>query len=389
MLLEKMVVADDDSYEGVKGHKLKVNSVAGGYFASKSSFPAPRFAASSAIKFRIKGIGTSVENPVFFEFQAYAEGRKAWRWRKVSISSNVWQTVELPTRYFRHSPNAYLSWKDTRRFAFLFRNSGSIELDSIELVDAHAHTFPSELSLGEISLLAFNHKGTIHQQKNFAILSDEPRLNSSETFSELDRLLKMILKDFPGIKATNNPIPLLVFSKEKRFRTFWTDLALKFNSQGPVPTSDGYAMLGVAGSFYDSSQGSVRPVFLHEACHALIARIFGIASNGNWLQEGLANHYQLRLGNKNTKPFAKNLLKMRRIIPLSKLLDGNMVAIEHYSQTALVIEWMISTRKDLLFRAIRAMAENGSLNIKDIAHSHFGKNISELEKEWILWLKSL
>ena len=389
MLLKKMVVADDDSFEGVKGHKLKVNSVAGGYFASKSSFSAPDFAASSAIKFRIKGIGTSVENPVFFEFQAYAEGRKAWRWRKVSINSNVWQTVELPTRYFRHSPNAYLSWNDTRRFAFRFRNSGSIELDTIELVDAHSNTFPSELSLEEISLLAFNHKGSIHRQKNFAILTDETRLNSSETFTELDRLLKMILMDFPGIKAPNRPIPLLVFSKEKRYRTFWTELALKFNSQGPVPTSEGYAMLGVAGSFFDSSQGSVRPVFLHEACHGLIARIFGIASNGNWLQEGLANHYQLRLGNKNTKPFAKNLLKMRQIIPLSKLLDGNVVAIEHYAQTALVIEWMISTRKDLFLPAIRAMVENGSLNIKDIADSHFGKNISELEKEWILWLKSL
>ena len=39
-------------------------------------------------------------------------------------------------------------------------------------------------------------------------------------------------------------------------------------------------MLGIAGSFYDPAQGSVRPVYLHEACHALIARTFGLASQG-------------------------------------------------------------------------------------------------------------
>ena len=289
MFLERTAVPGDVRHEGVTGRMLKVKAVAGGYFASKPDFPAPRFEASSAVKFRMKALGASEEEPLVFEFQAYAKERKAWRWRKVTIDSTGWQTVELPTRYFRHSGSAYLPWKETRRFAFRFRNAGRIELDGIELVDAPVDTHPSTISLEELARLAFGPKGRIHRSGSFAILTDEPRLKPAETFAELDRMLNMFLADFPGAKLPAQPIPLLIFSNESRYRSFWGDLSAKFNSQGPVPPSGGYAMLGIAGSFYDPAQGSVRPVYVHEACHALIARSLGIASQGGWLQEGLAN----------------------------------------------------------------------------------------------------
>ena len=188
-------------------------------------------------------------------------------------------------------------------------------------------------------------KGRIHRSGSFAILTDESRLKPAETFAELDRMLKMFLADFPGAKLPAQPIPLLIFSKESRYRAFWGELAKKFNSQGPVPQSGGYAMLGIAGSFYDPGQGSVRPVYLHEACHALIARTFGLASQGGWLQEGLANYYQLRWGKKDTGVFAQNLLANRRLVPLGKLLDGSPVGMKNYAQVALFIEWILATRK--------------------------------------------
>jgi len=388
MLLERTAVPGDVRHEGVIGRMLKVKGVAGGYFASKSDFPAPRFDASSAVKFRINAFGVSKQQPLVLEFQAYAKERKARRWTKVSIDSTGWQTVELPTRYFRHSLAAYLSWEDTRRFAFRFLNAGRIELDTIELVDAPVATHPSDLSLEELSRLAFGSKGKVHRSGNFAILTDEPRLKPGEIFAELDRMLEMFLADFPGAKLPAQPIPLLVFSTQARYRSFWGDLSGKFNSQGPVPPSGGYAMLGIAGSFYDPAQGSVRPVYLHEACHALIARTFGIASQGGWLQEGLANYYQLRWGKKDTGVFAKNLLAKGRMIPLGKLLDGNTVEMKNYSQVALFIEWILATRKERLLPAIRAMAKRGSTALEPIAQTHFGGSLPRLEKEWINWLKT-
>lgn len=388
MFLERTNVPGDVRHEGVNGRMLKVKAVAGGYFASKSDFPAPHFDASFAVKFRMKASGASEEQPLVFEFQAYAKERKAWRWRKVSIDSTGWQTVELPTRYFRHSPAAYLSWENTRRFAFRFRNAGRIELDTIELVDAPVDTHPSTLSLEEISKLAFGNKGKIHRSGNFAILTDEPRLKPGETFAELNRMLNMFLTDFPGVKAPAQPIPLLIFSKESRYRAFWGELAQKFNSNTSAPTSGGYAMLGIAGSFYDPAQGSIRPVYIHEACHALIARTFGIASQGGWLQEGLANYYQLRWGKKDTGVFAKNLLAKGRMVPLGKLLDGSTVELKNYAQVALFIEWILASRKERLLPAIRVMAKQGSTAFEPLAKVHFGGSLSRLEKEWIRWLKT-
>jgi hypothetical protein len=388
MSLERTAVPGDVRHEGVTGRMLKVKAVAGGYFASKSDFPAPRFDASSAVKFRMKAPGASEEEPLVFEFQAYAKERKAWRWRKVSIDSAGWQTVELPTRYFRHSPAAYLSWEETRRFAFRFRNAGRVELDTIELVDAPVDTHPSDLSLEEISKLAFGNKGKVHRSGNFAILTDEPKLKPGETFAELDRMLNMFLADFPGVKAPAQPIPLLIFSTQARYRAFWGELAQKFNSNTPAPTSGGYALVGIAGSYYDPAQGSVRPVYVHEACHALIARSFGVASQGGWLQEGLANYYQLRWGKKDTGVFAKNLLAKGRMVPLGKLLDGNTVELKNYAQVALFIEWILATRKERLLPAIRAMAKQGSTALEPIAQTHFGGSLPRLEKEWISWLKT-
>ncbi|MBN38284.1 MAG: hypothetical protein CMI29_07440, partial [Opitutae bacterium] len=117
MLLERVGVAPSVRHEGVVGRMLKVKAVAGGYFASKSDFPDPRFVASSGLKFRINASGVSKQQPLVFEFQSFAKERKAWRWTRVSIDSTGWQTVELPTRYFRHSGAAYLPWEETRRFA--------------------------------------------------------------------------------------------------------------------------------------------------------------------------------------------------------------------------------------------------------------------------------
>ena len=147
-------------------------------------------------------------------------------------------------------------------------------------------------------------------------------------------------------------------------------------------------MLGIAGSFYDSAQGSVRPVYLHEACHALIARTFGLASQGGWLQEGLANYYQLRWGKKDSGAFAQNLLAGRRLVPLAKLLDGSPVGTKNYAQVALFIEWILATRKERLLPAIRAMAKQGSSSFAPIAQAHFGTSLVVLEREWIDWLKT-
>jgi len=207
MYLERIEVPAEVRHEGVERSMLQVDAVADGYFASKPNFPRCRFHAATTVKFRVQAPKASAQNPLVFEFQVYALERKAWRWRKVSIDSPEWRTVELPTRYFRHSPAAYLPWEETRRFAFRFRNAGRMYLDAIELEDASFLTRPGELSLKEISTLALGEKGKIHTGRHFAVLTDGARLKPAEALAALDQMLASFLADFPELTAPDKPIP--------------------------------------------------------------------------------------------------------------------------------------------------------------------------------------
>ena len=298
--------------------------------------------------------------------------------------------MELPTKYFRHSPAAFVPFEETRRFAFRFRVAGRLHLDGIELVEGGFGTRPSELSLEEIGKMAFGTKATIHRGKTFAVITDEPRLEVKDTLAALDELLVMVLADFPELKAPKSLSPLLVFSDEIRYRAFWRELAEAFTSQGPKPDSDGYSMLGIAGSYYDPRQGSVRPVYVHEACHALMTRLLGISSEGDWLHEGLANYYQLRFTKQNFGTIAKTLVAQRRLIPLPRLLNGQAISMQSYAQSALFIDWIMSnsTRKARFLPAIRSMAKSGSTLFDPAAKIHFGASVQRIEASWMRWMQS-
>jgi hypothetical protein len=149
-------------------------------------------------------------------------------------------------------------------------------------------------------------------------------------------------------------------------------------------------MLGIAGSYFDPAQGSTRPVYVHEACHALMARLFGIASQGGWLHEGLANYYQLRWVKQDTRAMARNLIAKRRVVPLQNLLNGRPIGIENYAQSALFIEWIMveSTRKARLLPCIRFLANRGSTAFEPASKIHFGAGVERVQNAWIAWLKA-
>ncbi len=388
--LERVSVPPGVKHEGVERRMLQVVASVGGVFASTPDFPRCRFHAATAVKFRVEAPGATASNPLVFEFQVYATERRAWRWMKVTIDAPGWRTVELPTKYFRHSPAAYLPWEETRRFAFRFRNAGRLNLDTIELVDASFTTRPGELSLEELGELAFGAKAKIHRGKTFAVITDEPRLKPDETMAAVDEMLAMVLADFPTLKAPKTPSPLLIFSAEVDYRAFWGKLASKFSSDDPTPESDGYSMEGIAGSFYDPRLGSVRPVYVHEACHALITRLFGISNEGEWLHEGLANYYQLRWAKQDLRGIAKTLVAQRRLISLEGLLSGRPIGMENYAQAALFIEWIMAnaTRKERFLPAIRYMAKQGSTAFDPAAKIHFGASVQRIATSWFRWIQS-
>jgi hypothetical protein len=102
----------------------------------------------------------------------------------------------------------------------------------------------------------------------------------------------------------------------------------------------------------------------------------------------MANYYQLKWGQKDTRVYAKNLLSNDQIVPLSNLLNGRRVGMKNYAQVVLFYEWILTTRKKELDAVIREVAKQGSSNIEPLAKAYLGKSIVGLEKEWIQWLKT-
>jgi len=388
MVLQRSIVRNTVLHDGVEGKMLKVVASKGGYFATKSNLPSFSFELFKEIKFRINAKNASVQEPIVFEFQVFATDREAWRWRKVEITKPGWQTVVLPTRFFRHSSFAYLKWDQTRRFAFRFRNAGVVEIDKIELVDDSSGSLGSQLRANELSTIAFEGKSKVFRSGNFYVISNVPDFEGEKILDSLNEFKDLFYSDFPTEVEEDLFIPLLIFDSKQKYQKFWTILSEKFNSLSPTPTSDGYAMLGIAGSYFDSALGFVRPVYIHEVCHALIARRFGIASQGGWLQEGLANYYQLKWGQKDTRVYARNLLINGQIVPLSNLLNGRRVGMKNYAQVVLFYEWLLSTRKEGLDAVIREVSKQGSSNLEPLAKAYLGQSIVHLEEEWIQWLKT-
>jgi hypothetical protein len=390
MRLERVLVPVTVKHEGVDDNILQVDAVAGGYFATQPNFHRRRFHAATAVKFRAEAPNATAANPLVFEFQVYSTERRAWRWRKVTIDGPGWRTIELPTRFFRHSPSSHVKWEETRQLAFMFRNAGRLNVDMIELVDAPYGDFPAELLPKEIGRMAFGSKARIHRGKHFMIITDEPRLKPTLTFEALDHMKSLLMADFPGLRSPPRPPVLLIFSKEARYREFWGQLAEAFNSTGPRPESDGYSMLGISGSFFDPRQGSIRPVFAHEGCHALLTHAVGLASEGDWLQEGLATYYQLRCGKQDLGPLAKRLIAERSLVPLGQLLNGKPIDVAQYAQAALFIDWIMAhpTRKARLLPAMRAMAKQGSTNFSSVSKAQFGADLATIQPIWLRWLQS-
>ena len=74
MFFEGAAVSKDALHEGVAESMLKVKAVAGGYFASKSDFPDPRFVALR-VKFRINASGVSKQQPLVLSSNPSPKGK--------------------------------------------------------------------------------------------------------------------------------------------------------------------------------------------------------------------------------------------------------------------------------------------------------------------------
>src|SRR5205085_11974101 len=90
---------------------------------------------------------------------------------------------------------------------------------------------------------------------------------------------------------------LLIFDSDEERVEFFGRLSEAWRAQIRPPSAQGYTVHDIATATYKKELGVHRPVYLHEAVHAIVARdlrlLPGHGPTGA-LQEGIANYFQLR-----------------------------------------------------------------------------------------------
>jgi hypothetical protein len=139
----------------------------------------------------------------------------------------------------------------------------------------------------------------------------------------------------------------IVFETADEYRQFIPRMARRFNLRIDPPDSDGYTLEGISVSSWSEKFGSLRPVFVHEFLHGYLSRTARLPLRGDWLHEGLATHFQLRLHPQDdlSQVIAAGLSSAERALPLNQLCDGRRIPTNRYWQAATLCQLLLSEPK--------------------------------------------
>ncbi|MEM7453950.1 MAG: hypothetical protein AAF456_06290 [Planctomycetota bacterium] len=387
--VSRIEVPSDVRHEGVSGRMIEVVSRGPCALISNNGLEQTPYTDGSAIRFRACVPDLEADGTFVFEFRAWHEEMptRAHMLSKIEVAERGWKTYELPLPWFRPQSDNWMQWEEAGQYGFMFRGSGRILIDNVELVDA-TREFPSERSPEDLRAVAFGEGGSILRGDHFSIISDAEQLEPDVLMGQLVILFEMIKEDFPDVESPAPTICLIVFETEQGYREFWPRLGEMYKATVPVPQSSGYTLFDIPASFYLEQYESVRPVYLHEVTHALLTRTFGLAGNGNWVQEGLASHYQTRWSEQDLFELIRPLVEQDSLGSLEEICAIEQLPLNRYGEAAMLVRWLLQDekRRPQFIELISDQSPARSLEIADVCRGYFEVSVAELESEWKAWL---
>jgi hypothetical protein len=188
------------------------------------------------------------------------------------------------------------------------------------------------------------------------------------------------------------PVALLIFQEPEHFGDLFKRLGEQWRATITPPKAHGYTIQDVAASTYEERLGPRRPVYLHEAVHAIVARdlrlVIGHAPH--WpLHEGIANYVQLCAfphsidRSAYVKAFANDIDPTGRgfFKPL-EVLFAKRGTTREYAQLASVVAYLVERDRPLLAALAKGLADGQSAS--DVLAKH-GTTWAKLQDAWIEW----
>lgn len=269
---------------------IDLDAKARSFLYTRSGVLPKGLAGFSHVQFTVR---SAQKNDAAVELQFLERGGKAKFWRKVDLLGGGETTVEIPLRFFRMSSGVRPHWDEVLYFGVFFRDDFRGQIVDLALVakdESGAWMHPSH-----VRDLAFGDKeSTLVQREPLAVITDVKALDAAKLAAHMERVDAWLRNKLPGLGRPDSPPVLVVFEDNKGYQGFHERLGKAINARISAPTTDGYAVLGIASSTAAKNPNDFRPVFAHEFTHVFLDKVVGIPSErGDWFQEGFATLVQL------------------------------------------------------------------------------------------------
>jgi hypothetical protein len=314
--------------------------------------------------------------------------------RQVKLeNTDRWQAFELPLAQFRWAA-ILAGWQDTREIGLVVETKvDSVGIDEIRLLPAAA-----EKPVDQLRRLAFEGRDSRSAEADGVLVATDATKQIAEadlqrTLGHARRARALIHRTFgDAVRPVGPPSQpaVLIFADRPAMAGFWQRMGTQWLVDIEPPTAGGYTVQDIATSNWDAKVGPDRPVYLHEAVHALLAhdvRLFTHHEKHWWVHEAVANYVQLCVyprsldGNTLGNGFRDGVADDGFFQPLAKLLvrrGGD----QNYAQLATVFAFLAEKHPDWLPVIGKTLAEDGTTAD---ALKQCGSSFDQLQAEWLAW----
>jgi hypothetical protein len=312
-------------------------------------------------------------------------------------AGGAWVRIDEPLEAWRWGDDQAGDWDEVKRLALRIETPAvRVDLDDVRL----SGTLDEKSRIAHLLALAY-------ERRDRRMVTDEELLvatDAVDAFQDAD--LKRLLLDMQAIRAMLGrvfgqavrpiddaaPACLLIFRSDDDESAFLERLGKSWRAAIAPPGSQGYTVQDIASSTYRAELGVRRPVYLHEATHAIVAHDLRLLTGNDAhtpLQEGLANYVQLCFfpQSLDAKTYPANFGKPvdrsgKGFFKPLETLFARRATTRDYAQLASVIAYLIDADQPLL-RDLAAGVAHG-VSAGDVLRRR-GADWQALEDAWYAW----
>lgn len=377
------------------GRAVRLSGPKGGGFVSKSTALSELdWRKTRTVLFWVhRSEEEAQQNPtVSLDVLLLDDDRKTWFWRKVDLTHSGWKKVELPLAWFRWSDGRIPRWDQVRRIGFLLRDPAELTLDTVwaESTETTRGDFPTAELIAPVAFPPSDKPNDVKvrtlETRDVQLLTNVADLDLERLAGHLESVAKQVRRELPFLPELDRGPLLVIFPTREEYRQFVPRYVKQLNSVAELPGSAGLTIEGISASSWDKQFGTLRPVYTHEYVHGFLCHTLRLPSQGDWLHEGLASHFQLTFHpQENFAGLVQAGLKNPKSHdPLKDLCNGKRIADSRYWQAATLCRMLLTEERfrDRLPTLIDRLHESKTTDLGPHLKAVWNTDIDQLTTAW-------